>query len=112
MKRGAVELVNRLGLHARAAAKLVHLARTFSSQVRLVRSRAPSPDANGAAPQAQPHGATEEAGLVADGKSIMSVLLLAAPLGSRLELTVEGEDEAEAFAAIVQLIGERFGEEE
>ena len=112
MKRGAVELVNRLGLHARAAAKLVNLASTFSSEVRLVRSRKPCPDAGCAGPQAQPNGAAGEDSLVADGKSIMSVLLLAAPLGSWLDLTVEGEDEAEAFASIVRLIGERFGEEE
>ena len=47
-----------------------------------------------------------------DGKSIMNILLLAAPVGSILELTVEGEDEAEAFAAINALIEDRFGEEE
>ena len=42
----------------------------------------------------------------------MSLLLLAAPLGSRLELAVQGEDEDEAFAAIARLIGDRFGEQE
>lgn len=82
-------LVNGLGLHARAAAKLVHLAKTFSSEVQLGKE-----------------------GRFVDGKSIMSVLLLEAPLGTMLDLRVEGEDEAEAFAAIVRLIGDRFGEDE
>lgn len=93
MKRGEVQLVNRLGLHARAAAKLVNLAKTFSSQAHLARL---------------PEPASEPA----DCKSIMSLLLLAAPLGSRLELAVQGEDEDEAFAAIARLIGDRFGEQE
>ena len=82
-------LLNGLGLHARAAAKLVHLAKTFSSEVQLGKE-----------------------GRFVDGKSIMSVLLLEAPLGTMLDLRVEGEDEAEAFAAIVRLIGDRFGEDE
>lgn len=82
-------LVNGLGLHARAAAKLVHLAKTFSSEVQLGKE-----------------------GRFVDGKSIMSVLLLEVPLGTMLDLRVEGEDEAEAFAAIVRLIGDRFGEDE
>lgn len=89
MKDGKVTLVNGLGLHARAAAKLVHLAKTFSSEVQLGKE-----------------------GRFVDGKSIMSVLLLEAPLGTMLDLRVEGEDEAEAFAAIVQLVGDRFGEDE
>lgn len=87
MRKGAVTLVNSLGLHARAAAKLVHLAKTCSSEVRL-----------------------GKAGDFVDGKSIMSLLLLEAPVGTTLSLQVEGEDEAEAFAAIERLIGDRFGE--
>ena len=102
MKRGEVQLVNRLGLHARAAAKLVNLAKTFSSQAHLARLPDPSSEPGDGAAQ----------GETADCKSIMSLLLLAAPLGSRLELAVQGEDEDEAFAAIAQLIGDRFGEQE
>ena len=89
MRRAEVTLVNRLGLHARAAAKLVSAARTFASRITL-----------------------EKDGTAVDGKSIMNILLLAAPVNSVLELTVEGEDEAEAFAAIEALIADRFGEDE
>ena len=89
MKRAEVRLVNRLGLHARAAAKLVATAKTFGSRITLAKD-----------------------GNAVDGKSIMNILLLAAPFGSVLELTVEGDDEAQAFAAIEALIADRFGEEE
>ncbi len=89
MKRAEVTLINRLGLHARAAAKLVSVAKTFASRITL-----------------------EKDGAAVDGKSIMNILLLAAPVGSVLELTVEGEDEAEAFAAVEALIADRFGEDE
>lgn len=88
MKRTQVTLSNQLGLHARAAAKLVHLAKTFTGDIQLGKD-----------------------GTLVDAKSIMSVLLLAAPVGTTLELRVDGEDEAEAFAAIRQLIDNRFGEE-
>lgn len=88
MKRTQVTLSNQLGLHARAAAKLVHLAKTFTGDIQLGKD-----------------------GTLVDAKSIMSVLLLAAPVGTTLELRVDGEDEAEAFAAIRQLIEDRFGEE-
>lgn len=88
MRNGTVTLVNSLGLHARAAAKLVHLAKTFASEVKL-----------------------GKAGDFVDGKSIMSLLLLEAPVGTTLSLQVEGEDEAEAFVAIERLIGDRFGED-
>ena len=89
MRTGEATLVNKLGLHARAAAKLVHLAKTFTSEVRLGKE-----------------------GDFVDGKSIMSVLLLAAPVGTVLDLQVDGEDEEQAFTAIRKLIAERFGEEE
>ena len=89
MKRAEITLVNRLGLHARAAAKLVAAAKAFASRITL-----------------------EKDGTAVDGKSIMNILLLAAPVGSVLKLTVEGEDEAEAFAAIEALIADRFGEDE
>ena len=85
MKRAEVTLVNRLGLHARAAAKLVAVTRTFASRITL-----------------------EKDGVAVDGKSIMNILLLAAPVDTVLELTAEGEDEAEAFAAIETLIARPF----
>ncbi len=89
MKAAQVTLINRLGLHARAAAKLVNLAKTYSSRVSLAKDDNP-----------------------VDGKSIMNVLLLAAPVDTVLDLEVEGEDEQEAFDAIVALIEDRFGEDE
>ncbi len=89
MAQTTVELVNRLGLHARAAAKFVHTASRFAAQI-LVRHH------------------EEEV----NGKSILGLLLLAAPVGSRLTITASGSDEAEALAALEQLIRERFGEGE
>lgn len=82
-----VEIVNRLGLHARAAAKLVHTASGFDSQVTL-----------------------EKDGEEVDAKSILGVLLLAAAQGSRLTVRAAGDDEAEAIAAVTGLIADRFQE--
>ena len=84
----AAPIVNRLGLHARAAAKLVHLASTFESDVLLI--------SNG-----------EEV----DAKSILGLLLLAAGQGSRVTVRCDGEDEDTALAAITRLIANRFEEE-
>ncbi len=84
-----VTIVNKLGLHARAAAKLVTCASRFASSVHL--------DYNGQ---------------VVNGKSIMGVMMLAAAKGSELLLRVEGEDEAEAAEALTKLIADRFGEDE
>lgn len=89
MKQVELELVNRLGLHARAASKLVQTASGFDSQVWL---------ANG--------------DKRVNAKSIMGVLLLAAPCGSELTLEVDGPDEDEAARAISELITDRFGEGE
>jgi phosphotransferase system HPr (HPr) family protein len=83
-------IVNRLGLHARAAARLVRTASAYRSSVRLER-------ADGSA--------------VADAKSILSVLLLAAARGTELRLTVEGTDEQEALEAVCALVESGFGEE-
>jgi phosphocarrier protein len=83
-----VEIVNRLGLHARAAAKLVHLAGSFRSDVTLVQD-----------------------GDEVDAKSILGILLLAAGQGSRLAVRCDGPDEDEAMTAITGLIADRFGEE-
>jgi phosphotransferase system HPr (HPr) family protein len=84
-------IVNRLGLHARAAARLVRTASAYRSSVRLER-------ADGSA--------------VADAKSILSVLLLAAARGTELRLTVEGTDELQALAAVCALVESGFGEEQ
>ncbi len=89
MTEQEVEIVNRLGLHARAAARLVTLAQRFQSDVRLV------------------HGTRE-----ANGKSIMGVLKLGATRGSRIRIRAEGPDEGEAVAALAALVGDRFGEDQ
>ncbi len=83
-----VEIVNRLGLHARAAAKLVQAASAFRSRVLLVTD-------------------DEEV----DAKSILGLLLLAAAQGTRLRVRCEGPDEEEALAAVAALIANRFEEE-
>lgn len=84
-----VEIVNRLGLHARASAKFVTCAGSFKSLVQVERD-----------------------GRKVNGKSIMGVMMLAAAQGVRLTLHVEGEDEAAACAALEALIADRFGEGE
>ena len=84
-------IVNRLGLHARAAARLVRTASAYRSTVRLER-------VDGSA--------------VADAKSILSVLLLAASRGTELRLTAEGTDEREALDAVCALVESGFGEEQ
>lgn len=89
MVQQQVTIVNKLGLHARAAAKFVSCATAYSSAVQV------GPGGN-----------------LVDGKSIMSIMMLAAAKGSTLELVVEGEDEREALDALVQLIANRFDEAE
>jgi phosphocarrier protein HPr len=84
-----VLICNKLGLHARAAAKLVHLASRYASEILLLRN-----------------------GQTVNGKSIMGVMMLAASRGTEIELTVEGEDESTAIDAIEGLIANRFGEAE
>jgi len=83
-----VEIVNRLGLHARAAAKLVHLAGRYRSDVKLVKD-----------------------GDTVDGKSILGLLMLAAAQGERVVLRCDGPDEEEALAALEDLIRRRFEED-
>ncbi len=82
-------LKNKLGLHARAAAKLVQVAEQYKSDIKIVKDS-----------------------VEADGKSILGVLLLAAPVGSELIFRVDGEDEEQAIKAIEDLIEDKFGEEE
>ncbi|GBC77584.1 Phosphocarrier protein NPr [bacterium HR08] len=91
MQRRTVQVTNRLGLHARAAAKLVQVANRFQSAITLARS---------------------DTGQTADAKSILGVLLLAASAGTHLDVTTSGEDEMEAIEAICRLIESKFGEEE
>jgi phosphocarrier protein HPr len=86
-----VLVTNRLGLHARAAARLVRTASAFKSSVRLARA---------------------DGSVTADAKSILSVLLLAAARGTELLVTVEGKDEAAALAAVCELFAQKFGEEQ
>jgi len=83
-----VEIVNRLGLHARAAAKLVHLAGRFRSDVKLLKD-----------------------GETVDGKSILGLLMLAAAQGEHLRLRTDGPDEQEAMTALEDLIARRFEED-
>ncbi|MCY3777352.1 MAG: HPr family phosphocarrier protein [Candidatus Aminicenantes bacterium] len=90
MIRRVVQIRNRLGLHARAAAKLVRTASHYDSDVKLSRA-----------------GGSQEI----DGKSILGILLLAASCGTELEFTVRGSDETEAAEAIETLVRNRFGEE-
>ena len=87
MLHATLKIVNPLGLHARAASKFVNLAKTFEAGVNLGKD-----------------------GNMSDGKSIMNVMLLAAPVGSEVELQVSGRDEEEAFAALRSLIDDGFGE--
>ncbi len=89
MAQRNVELVNRLGLHARAAAKFVNVSSTFSSEITVQFN-------------------DEEV----NGKSILGLLLLAAPCGSLLTVRATGEDADEALAAIERLVAGRFGEPE
>ena len=88
MTSRSVTVVNQLGLHARAAARFVHLATRFDSQVRVGR------DAK-----------------VMDGKSIMGILLLAAARGTSLTITADGPDEQAAVDALAELVAAGFGEE-
>ncbi len=83
-------IVNRLGLHARAAAVLVRAANGFASQIRIQKNTQPAVDA----------------------KSIMSVMLLAAAKNAQVCLTIEGEDEQEAMQKLGTLIQSGFGEGE
>lgn len=79
---------NRLGLHARAAAKFVHTATRYSSQIKISRD-----------------------GKTMDGKSIMGILLLAAGAGTTVVISADGSDESDAIDALCRLVNGGFGEE-
>ena len=87
MTRGQLTIVNPLGLHARPAAKLVDCAARFTSEIRLTHQEQ-----------------------TIDAKSIMSVLMLAAPCGAVLEVTVNGDDEQAALETLETLFSNGFGE--
>ena len=87
MQRREVEIVNNLGLHARASAKLTQLAAKYPCEVSLSRN-----------------------GRKVNAKSIMGVMMLAANKGSKVVLETEGDDEATALDALVALIADKFGE--
>ena len=84
-----IRIINKLGLHARAAASFVKLASSFQSQIELVFCEQ-----------------------CVNGKSIMGIMMLAASQGSEMILRVDGTDEAEAMEALLGLINDRFGEDE
>ena len=90
MIRKTLRIQSELGLHARAAAKLVRLTSRFESDIKLSRLN------------------TEEQ---VDAKSILGILLLAAAQGTELQVMTDGRDEKVAMEAVVQLVNSRFGEE-
>ena len=87
--KGSYKIVNKLGMHARAAAVFVQTANEYASEITL-----------------------RKGDLEASGKSIMSVLTLATIQGDTLEIVASGDDSQEALAALASLIADRFGEEE
>lgn len=84
-----IEIINKLGLHARAATKLANTANKYSSKI-----------------------SVNYAGKAIDGKSIMSLMLLAAAKGSVINISTEGKDEIEAMQGLTELINNRFDEGE
>ena len=89
MIRHQIIIINKLGLHARAAAKLVSTTAPFRCQIRAGTN-----------------------GRLVDAKSIMAVMMLAAGKGTALDLEFDGDDEQQAFDAVVAVINNRFGEAE
>ncbi|MBI1395379.1 MAG: HPr family phosphocarrier protein [Betaproteobacteria bacterium] len=89
MQQRKVEIINKLGLHARASAKLTQTAGQFQSEVWLSRN-----------------------GRRVNAKSIMGVMMLAAAKGSEVEVETNGPDEADAMEALIALVTDKFGEAE
>jgi phosphocarrier protein HPr len=89
MQQREVEIINKLGLHARASAKLTQLAAKYQCDVQMSRN-----------------------GRKVNAKSIMGVMMLAAGKGARVVVEVDGPDELEAMDAIIALVGDYFGEEQ
>jgi len=87
--RKDITIINKLGLHARAAAKLINTTSRFSSDIHLIKE-----------------------GREVDGKSIMAVMMLAASQGTQLTIQAQGDDAEQALSAIEELINNRFDEAE
>ena len=87
MRTTTLKLINPLGMHARAASRLVDVSKGFASDIKLIKD-----------------------GNEVDGKSIMSLLLLGASVGSQLQLSVSGDDEDDAFTAVCALVEAGFHE--
>jgi phosphotransferase system HPr (HPr) family protein len=88
MVKEQIEIINKAGLHARAASKLVELTSTFACDIQIGQDT------------------------LVDAKSILSLMMLAAVKGSTLNLMLEGPDEELALKAIINLVNDRFGESE
>ena len=89
MQNKTITIINKLGLHARAAAKLVQTASSFSSEINISHN-----------------------GRKVSGKSIMGIMMLAASKGTSIDITTAGEDEVEAMQELENLILGKFGEDE
>ncbi|KUM02018.1 HPr family phosphocarrier protein [Chromobacterium subtsugae] len=89
MLRSEVEIINKLGLHARASSKFTQLASRYKSDIFIARNNRR-----------------------VNGKSIMGVMMLAAAKGAKVELEISGEDEQQALEALIALINNRFDEAE
>ena len=88
VKRREITIRNKLGLHARAAAKIVQTSTQFQSRISIIKNRRE-----------------------ADAKSMLDILTLSCPQGTRIELCAEGKDAAEALAALTVLFNNKFDEE-
>ena len=88
MEERQIEVINLLGLHARAAARFVRTASRFQSKITITKERT-----------------------TIDGKSILGILFLAASAGSRITITASGVDEKEAVETLTSLVADGFGEE-
>ncbi len=89
MRQKTVTIINKLGLHARAAAKFVQVASGFAAEINV-------------------HSGRRKV----SGKSIMGIMMLAAGKGSEIEITASGPDEDKAIQALEDLVNDRFGEDE
>ena len=89
MQTKSITIINKLGLHARAAARFVQVASGFESDINISHN-----------------------GRNVNGKSIMGIMTLAASKGAELEITISGDDEKDMMADLETLIGDKFGEEE
>ena len=108
-----ITVINKLGLHARAAAKLVKLTAGFNSVIQLsMAGKAAEEVTEEVTKKAAAKSSAKSAAVAVDAKSIMGVMMLAATQGSELRLTVRGEDAERAAAAICLMFADCFGEGE